>query len=135
MRIRQDPGKGNSLGRIKFIFPNAYNVYLYDTPSRNLFSRKQRAFSHRCIRVEDPFGLAEALLANDHTWSKDDLFVLLNRNQTRTVKLEKSIPIHITYFTAWVDDQGIVNFRPDIYKRDSQYVTSLYNAPSNKYTH
>ena len=135
LRIRQEPGKSNSLGRIKFIFPNAYNVYLHDTPSRNLFAQNQRAYSHGCIRVEDPFGLAEVLLANDNTWSMDDLNHYLSRNRTKTVKLTKTIPIHITYMTAWVDDQGIVNFRPDIYKRDSQFATSLYNAPNKNYTH
>ena len=135
LRIRQDPGKSNSLGRIKFIFPNSYNVYLHDTPSRYLFARNQRAYSHGCIRVEDPFGLVEVLLADDNSWSMDDLYQFLNRNRTKTVKLANSIPIHITYMTAWVDDHGIVNFRPDIYKRDSQFATSLYNAPSKKYTH
>ena len=135
LRIRQDPGKSNSLGRIKFIFPNSYNVYLHDTPSRYLFAHNQRAYSHGCIRVEDPFGLVEVLLADDNSWSMDDLYQFLNRNRTKTVKLANSIPIHITYMTAWVDDHGIVNFRPDIYKRDSQFATSLYNAPSKKYTH
>lgn len=135
LRIRQDPGKSNSLGRIKFIFPNSHNVYLHDIPSRNLFARSQRAYSHGCIRVEDPFWLAEVLLADDNSWSMDDLYQLLSRNRTKTIKLAKSIPIHITYMTAWVDGHGIVNFRPDIYKRDSQFATSLYNAPSKKYTH
>ena len=129
IRIRQEPGAKNSLGRIKFIFPNNYSVYMHDTPARNLFTHNQRAFSHGCIRVEDPFGLAEILLANDDNWSKDNLHYHVNRNRTKYVKLDKPIPIHITYMTAWIDDQGVVNFRPDIYKRDSQFASTLYNAP------
>ncbi len=128
LRIRQEPGAKNSLGRIKFNFPNAYNVYLHDTPVRSLFTHSQRAFSHGCIRVEDAFGLAEVLLANNNLWSKDDLYFLVNRSRTKTVKLDNPIPIHITYMTAWVDDQGVVNFRPDIYKRDRNFANSLYNA-------
>ncbi len=125
LRIRQEPGAKNSLGRVKFIFPNNYKVYLHDTPARSLFSQTRRAYSHGCIRVEDPFGLAEVLLADSESWSKDDLYSLANSNRTKTVKLEQPIPIHITYMTAWVDDQGIVNFRPDIYRRDRQIVNAL----------
>ena len=127
IRIRQSPGKRNSLGRIKFIFPNVYNVYLHDTPARNLFNRNQRAYSHGCIRIEDPFGLAELLLS-DAKWSKDDLNYYIQKNRWKTIKLEDPIPIHITYMTVWSDRQGIVHFRPDIYKQDSQIVSNLYNA-------
>ena len=128
LRIRQEPGAKNSLGRIKFIFPNTYSVYLHDTPARSLFTHSQRAFSHGCIRVEDAFGLAEVLLADNEDWSKDDLYYLVNRSRNKTVKLDTPMPIHITYMTAWVDDQDVVHFRPDIYNRDRKFANSLYNA-------
>jgi len=127
-RIRQDPGAQNSLGRIKFIFPNAYSVYLHDTPSRHLFASNNRAYSHGCIRLEDPLGLAEVLLSDINTWSKDDLSYFVKRKRPKTIKLDNPIPIHITYMTAWVDDQAIINFRPDIYKRDRKFTSTLYNA-------
>ncbi|MFK7794743.1 MAG: murein L,D-transpeptidase [Gammaproteobacteria bacterium] len=127
-RVRQEPGVRNSLGNIKFIFPNRHSVYLHDTPSRRLFALPQRAFSHGCIRVEDPFGLAETLISNDLGWSKYDLLDLSKQSKSKTVPLSESVPIHITYMTAWADEQGIVNFRPDIYNRDTQVLASLYNA-------
>ncbi len=128
LRIRQDPGKKNALGRVKFLFPNQYKVYLHDTPSRRLFARHSRAFSHGCVRVENPIEFAEVLLSNSQTWTIEDLHFFANRKKTKVFKLDKAIPIHITYMTAWVDDQGIINFRPDIYKRDSHLASTLYNA-------
>ena len=128
-RVRQDPGVKNSLGQIKFIFPNKYSVYLHDTPARNLFAEPRRAFSHGCIRLEDPFALAEVLLSSgDSAYSKSDLLYLAKRNKAKSVKLKNPIPIHITYMTAWADEHGVVHFRPDIYKRDSQFAANLYNA-------
>ena len=127
-RVRQEPGIRNSLGNIKFIFPNRYSVYLHDTPSRQLFALPRRAFSHGCIRLEDPFGLAETLISDDLGWSKYDLLHLSKQSKSKTVPLSESVPIHITYMTAWADEQGIVNFRPDIYNRDTQMLASLYNA-------
>ncbi len=120
LRIRQDPGKKNALGRIKFVFPNNYSVYLHDTPSRKLFDRNTRALSHGCVRVENPLKLAEVLLQGSPTWTAEELYKHANRNKTKVIKLENPIPVHITYMTAWVDDLGITQFRPDIYKRDSQ---------------
>ena len=128
LRFRQDPGSKNSLGRIKFIFPNNYNVYLHDTPSRRLFAQNQRAFSHGCIRVEDPFGLAEVLLAEQDNWSKNDLDHLANRKRPKALKLVNPVPIHITYMTAWVDEQDVIHFRPDIYKQDRKFANTLYNV-------
>jgi len=126
-RVRQDPGAKNSLGNIKFMFPNRHSVYLHDTQSRHLFAYPKRAFSHGCIRLEDPFGLAESLLSTEPGWSKYKLLELSKKNKSRVVQLPTSIPIHITYMTAWANEQGIVNFRPDIYKRDSQMLANLYN--------
>ena len=128
LRIRQDPGKNNSLGRVKFIFPNNHRVYLHDTPSRSLFAHNSRAFSHGCVRVENPFELAEVLISNSESWTSEKLNYFTNRKKTKIIKLDKPIPIHITYMTAWADEQGIINFRPDIYKRDSQIANNLYNT-------
>ena len=128
-RIRQEPGAENSLGQIKFIFPNRHSVYLHDTPARNLFAQPRRAFSHGCVRLEDPFGLAEVLLSSgDGAYSRGDLEYLAKKSKSRTVKLTQPVPIHITYMTAWADEHGVVHFRPDIYQRDSQFAASLYNA-------
>jgi len=132
LRIRQDPGKKNALGRVKFIFPNKHKVYLHDTPSRSLFALNSRAFSHGCVRVENPFKLAEILLSTSTTWSNEDLHHFANRKKTKIIKLDKPIPIHIAYMTAWADEQGVINFRPDIYKRDSHIASSLYNARAIK---
>ncbi len=129
LRIRQDPGKINALGGIKFVFPNDYKVYLHDTPSRRLFARNNRALSHGCIRVENPFELAEILLEGSLTLTPEEMHRQANRKKTRVVKLERPIPVHITYMTAWVDHHGTTNFRPDIYKRDSHIASTLYNAP------
>ena len=126
-RIRQEPGNNNSLGNVKFIFPNRHSIYLHDTPSRGVFALPRRAFSHGCIRLEDPFGLAETLLAPSTDWSKYDLLDLSKQTKSKTLRLEQPVPIHLTYMTAWADDQGIVNFRPDIYNRDAQVLASLYN--------
>lgn len=129
LRIRQDPGQKNALGRVKFLFPNNYSVYLHDTPSRRLFTRNSRAFSHGCVRVENPIEFAEVLISNSTTFSTEDLHYFADRDKTKTIKLDKPIPILITYMTAWADEQGIINFRPDIYKRDSHIASTLYNAP------
>ncbi len=127
-RVRQEPGNQNSLGNIKFYFPNNHSVYLHDTPSRGLFVKPQRAFSHGCIRLEDPFGLAEKLLSKKTGWSKYDLLDLSRHTKSKSLRLEAPVPIHLTYMTAWADEQGVVNFRPDIYNRDTQMLASLYNA-------
>ncbi len=128
LRIRQDPGSVNALGGIKFVFPNNYKVYLHDTPSRRLFTRNIRALSHGCVRVENPLKLAEVLLEGSLTWTPEALHRHAKRKKTRVIKLDRPIPVHITYMTAWVDQHGITNFRPDIYKRDSQIASTLYNA-------
>lgn len=128
IRIRQDPGKKNALGRVKFMFPNNYSVYLHDTPSRSLFARNDRAFSHGCVRVENPFELAKVLISDTQDWTDEKFDYFAKRNKTKIVRLDQPIPIHITYMTAWADEQGVINFRPDIYKRDSQIANNLYNT-------
>jgi murein L,D-transpeptidase YcbB/YkuD len=110
--VRQPPGERNALGRIKFMFPNAYSVYLHDTPSRALFSEARRAYSHGCVRVDDPFRFAETVLGKG--WSEARLRKLIGGKE-RYVTLPKALPIHIQYFTAYVDNAGELQTREDIY--------------------
>eukprot|EP00873_Tetraselmis_striata_P043496 jgi/Tetstr1/463760/TSEL_000809.t1 len=115
--LRQDPGDGNALGRIKFMFPNKFNIYIHDTPSKSLFARSQRSFSHGCIRTENPFDLGEVLLGDDG-WTKDKLLSVRSTGKRRVIKLNEPIPVHLTYLTAWVNKDGSTHFRRDIYDRD-----------------
>lgn len=114
VRIRQAPGGGNALGRIKFLFPNKHAVYLHDTPSKSLFSKQRRAFSHGCIRVHKPFEFAEALFAESAGWNKARLQSMLG-NKERWVNLEKHVPVHLAYFTLRVNDDGDLNAFDDVY--------------------
>ncbi|MCP4747755.1 MAG: L,D-transpeptidase family protein [Desulfobacteraceae bacterium] len=128
-RLRQDPGPENFLGKIKFMFPNKYNVYLHDTPNRNLFKKTRRSFSSGCIRVEDAPGLAVYLVKNDNRWGRNTLEKIL-KSQTRTVVLLKDpLPVHLIYLTAWVDDKGKLQIREDIYHRDQVLETALAKGP------
>lgn len=124
-KLRQDPGDGNALGRVKFMFPNKFNIYLHDTPSKSLFNRTMRAFSHGCIRVEDPFRLAKLLLSEDDRWTPERFEETLALGDRRVVNLPHPINVHLTYLTAWVDDAGEMQFRPDIYGRDKQLADAL----------
>ncbi len=112
--VRQPPGEGNALGRIKFMFPNDFAVYLHDTPSRNLFAASHRAFSHGCMRVEEPFSLAEAVLGPGSGWSESRVRRLIGGSE-RYINLSKPLPIHIEYFTAYIDEAGRLVQRPDLY--------------------
>ena len=112
--VRQPPGERNALGRIKFMFPNDFAVYLHDTPSRGLFSASHRAFSHGCMRVEAPFALAEAVLGPGSGWSEQRVRRLIGGSE-RYINLSKPLPIHIEYFTAYVDEAGRLVQRPDLY--------------------
>ncbi len=116
-RVRQGPGAANALGHVKFMFPNDHAIYLHDTPSRHLFARASRAFSHGCIRVEDPMTLAERLLETDG-WSRDDIDAWVAAGNTRRVGLRRPVPVHLVYVTAWRDETGAVQFRRDIYGRE-----------------
>ena len=118
LMLRQEPGKNNALGRIKFIFPNKFAVYLHDTPQRSLFERVQRDFSSGCIRLEKAPDLAKYLLAEDPFWTPDRLRQVFERGQRRVVRIPRPITVHILYMTAWVDENGILQFRNDIYDRD-----------------
>lgn len=129
-RLVQGPGPQNALGQVKFMFPNPYDVYLHDTPSRDLFGKSERAFSSGCIRVAEPLDLAEFLLA-DTQWSRQRIDDLINAGNTETIYLATPLPIHIEYWTAWVDRAGTLNFRKDIYDRDAPLWKAL-TTPASK---
>ena len=124
IQIKQPPGEKNALGSIKFMFPNPYAVYLHDTPSKSLFQRDYRALSHGCMRVMNPWDFAASLLTYDPNVSAAGLKKLVGGPQTQ-VNLTQPIPVHITYFTAWVDDSGKLQLRADIYHHDARDGESL----------
>jgi murein L,D-transpeptidase YcbB/YkuD len=131
-RFRQDPGPLNALGQIKFMFPNKFNVYLHDTPSRDLFSKTSRDFSSGCIRIEKPIELAEYVLKKDSAWTREAILRNTKKNVEQTVKLPEPIPVHILYWTAWVSPDGSINFRNDIYKRDGALLEALGEDPQDE---
>jgi murein L,D-transpeptidase YcbB/YkuD len=130
-RFRQDPGRLNALGRIKFMFPNPYDVYLHDTPSRGLFDRAQRDFSHGCIRIEKPIDLAVYLMRKNSQWKREAIEAALDEGTERTIYLPKPIPIHLLYWTAWADEDGTIQFRADIHELDRPLAEAL-KAPLAK---
>lgn len=125
--VRQKPGSRNALGRVKFIFPNVYNIYLHDTPQKSFFERSDRALSHGCIRLSKPMELAKYFLKNDPSWTDDKIRSAMATDQEKWVKLSKSVPIYIGYFTAWVDVEGQLHFREDIYGHDKRVADQLFN--------
>ncbi len=124
--IRQKPGGSNALGLVKFIFPNNYNIYLHDTPSKGLFNRAQRAFSHGCIRVAKPQKLAEYLLKDKPEWTTESITEAMHSSEEKWVPLTQTVPVFISYFTAWVDNNGLLNFRNDIYGHDKKVGERLF---------
>ena len=125
LRLRQDPGPHNALGRIKFMFPNKYAVYLHDTPARRQFAALSRSFSSGCIRVEDPIGLAAFVLDDAFAWDPTAIQAVITDGERRVVRLNQPIPVHILYWTAWSDASGRIHFRDDIYDRDPQLGRAL----------
>jgi murein L,D-transpeptidase YcbB/YkuD len=126
-RLRQDPGDGNALGRIKFMFPNEFNIYIHDTPSKSLFSRAERAYSHGCIRASNPFALADVLLTDSNStpghWEH-----IRDGGERTVVKPVVPIEVHLTYLTAWMNKDGSTHFRKDIYGRDEVLLKALRKA-------
>src|SRR5690606_6064055 len=127
-KIRQDSGDGNALGRVKFMFPNRFNIYLHDTPAKALFSRSERAFSHGCIRVQDPPLLAEMVLATTPGWDRARIDAVIASGERTVVTLAEPLPVHITYLTSWVNKDGSVHFRNDVYERDADLARALLGA-------
>jgi L,D-transpeptidase YcbB len=118
--IRQRPGPLNALGKVKFLFPNSYNIYLHDTPSKSLFNEPIRAFSHGCIRVSEPFKLAQFLLRNQANWDDAAIVSAMDSGKEKYVSLTDKVSVFIVYFTSFVDADGKINFRKDIYGRDER---------------
>jgi murein L,D-transpeptidase YcbB/YkuD len=127
-QVRQKPGPNNSLGLVKFLFPNSHNIYLHDTPSKSLFGETKRAFSHGCIRVSEAKRLAMHLQRTDTSWNEQKISEAMHGGKEIYVTLPAPVQVYITYFTAWVDRSGQLNFRDDVYKRDER----LYSMISDK---
>ncbi|WP_245909683.1 L,D-transpeptidase family protein [Rhodobacter viridis] len=126
--MRQAPSNGNALGLVKFLFPNPYNIYLHDTPSKSLFQKDVRAFSHGCIRVGRPFDLAYALLAAQESDPEGYFKSVLNTGAETTVKLREPVPVHLVYFTALPNARGRIEYRDDVYGRDAALFAALDKA-------
>lgn len=116
--IRQRPGPTNSLGRIKFVIPNRYSVFLHDTPVKSLFEKRVRMFSHGCIRLNDAKKIALYLLKQEKNWDSLRLENLIKENKEKMVELKTPIPVYVSYLTAWVDEKGLLQLRDDIYGRN-----------------
>ncbi|WP_299990757.1 L,D-transpeptidase family protein [uncultured Pontibacter sp.] len=125
-RIRQRPGPNNSLGRVKFMFPNEYSVYLHDTPANHLFDETDRDFSHGCVRVEKPTELATYLLQHNPGWDKSRVRSAMNGREEINVNLKQNVPVYLVYFTAWVEEDGTVHFRDDLYNHDKALAQQLF---------
>ncbi len=117
--VRQLPGLKNSLGRVKFLFHNSYNIYFHDTPQKSLFNKDKRAYSHGCIRIADPVKMAEYLLEDNQKWTPEKITEAMNSGREKYVSLKHGVPVIIAYYTAWVDEIGRLNLRDDIYGHDA----------------
>ncbi len=125
-KLRQEPGPLNALGRVKFMFPNRFNVYIHDSPVRGLFEKTKRNFSSGCIRTEDPLNLAEYLLREEGKWDRAKILATIDSGRRRIVRLSQPIAVYILYFTAWVEHNETIHFRDDIYKRDKKLAKCLF---------
>lgn len=126
---RQPPGPDNPLGLVKFMFPNEFDVYLHDTPADHLFAKAERDFSHGCIRLEKPIDLANYLLKDDPKWTPEAILEAIAAGEIKDIPIPKPLPVHILYFTAWVDDNGVVEFRRDVYGQDAKLEAALAQEP------
>lgn len=124
--VRQKPGKDNSLGLVKFMFPNSNNIYLHDTPAKSLFEKEDRALSHGCVRVEKARELAIKILEGDKNWNTQKIDAAMQSGTEKNYTLNHKIPVYIAYFTAWSDENGQVSFYNDIYERDAHLAKMLY---------
>ncbi len=127
--IRQRPGPSNSLGGVKFMFPNSHNIYFHDSPAKSLFNTDKRTYSHGCVRLKEPAKLAEYLLNDTVNWDTDSIREAMTSRNEKPVKLKKSIPVMLTYFTAWVRGAEGINFREDIYGHDERMAKKLFLDP------
>jgi murein L,D-transpeptidase YcbB/YkuD len=126
--IRQLPGPGNALGKVKFLFPNSYDIYLHDTEAKDLFENNKRAFSHGCIRLANAEKMAEYVLREQQEWTPEKINAAMNSAKEQHVSVKKKIPVVITYFTTWVDEDGQLNFREDIYAHDKRMADKMFTS-------
>jgi L,D-transpeptidase YcbB len=124
--VRQKPGDQNSLGKVKFLFPNTFNIYFHDTPAKGLFNKDIRAYSHGCIRLADAEKMADYLLRDNSKWTPQKIHEAMNSGNQQFVKLKDPVPVFITYYTAWVDENGTLNFRDDIYGHDKEVAEKMF---------
>lgn len=124
--IRQLPGADNALGKIKFLFPNSFDIYFHDTPAKSLFAKDRRAFSHGCIRLSDPVKMANYLLKDNKEWSAEKIDSAMNSNKEKYIRLKTPVPVLITYYTAWVDNNGQLHFADDIYGHDKMEESKMF---------
>jgi murein L,D-transpeptidase YcbB/YkuD len=127
--VRQDPGSGNALGRVKFMFPNTYNVYIHDTPTKGSFAREERDLSSGCVRVEKPFDLAVLLLNDSPEWTPANILLAMQQDKEQAVRLKIPVEVMLIYLTAWTDGSDRVQFRKDIYQRDEILMKALNQKP------
>ncbi|WP_242928902.1 L,D-transpeptidase family protein [Pontibacter vulgaris] len=125
--VRQRPGPKNSLGSLKFLFPNEYSVYLHDTPADGLFNQTQRGFSHGCVRLEKPVELAKYLLKDMPEWDESSIQSAISNNEEKWITLPKKTQVYLVYFTSWVDENGDVHFREDIYGHDKKLKKEFFS--------
>ncbi|CAN5804816.1 hypothetical protein BH10BAC3_BH10BAC3_41610 [soil metagenome] len=126
--VRQLPGEDNSLGKVKFLFPNSYDIYLHDTNAKYLFDKEKRAFSHGCIRLADAEKMANYVLRNDSSWTPEKITEAMNSDTEKFVRIKNPLPVLISYLTAWVDENGKLNFREDIYGHDEAAAAKLFTG-------
>jgi murein L,D-transpeptidase YcbB/YkuD len=126
--MRQLPGPKNSLGKVKFLFPNSFNIYFHDTPAKDLFNKDKRAYSHGCIRLSDPVKMAQYLLQDQPNWTPEKIDSAMNTKEPKSVTVKSPVPVMINYFTAWIDETGQLNFRDDIYGHDSTEADKLFTT-------
>lgn len=129
-KFQQMPGPLNALGQIKFVFPNKFDVYLHDTPAKELFKKAKRDFSSGCIRVERPIELADYLLKDDPEWDEARLREAIQAGATQIIPLKHPVNVHVLYWTAWMDGEGQIHFRQDIYGRDAKLYAALRQKPN-----
>ena len=127
-RYRQRPGQGNSLGGVKFLFPNHFNVYLHDTPSAQLFNRIERDFSHGCVRVEQPLALAKYVLRDQPEWTEERIREAMASGVEKSVRLKEPLPIYLVYFTAW-EEGGRLQTVADVYGHDRRQNAASAASP------
>jgi len=125
-QVRQKPGKNNSLGLVKFMFPNSNDIYFHDTPAKSAFNKQNRAISHGCVRVKKAKELALTILKDNETWTPKKIDAAMHSGKESICTLKNKIPVHIGYFTAWVDEQGVMNFYKDVYERDERLAELLF---------